>query len=213
MCWNAPVSLGTFISSVLMCMYIWYRNGDNDRPLAIWIAWFSLVQLFEFFMWRDMSEHTLVSKLTLILGLLQPFSLAAGLYYYTKAKPSSSWRKPILLGVMLLSLIQAIRASFYAFKESTAKWLSEKGPNCHLIWWFAKNEEKLPFLARPNFIFKYNLLIAVLAIKPFKVALVYAFIGFMTHLITYRFYPKEAGSLWCWVSNILALITILRPYI
>ena len=214
MCWNAPVSIGTFISSVLMCMYIWYRNGHNDRPLAIWIAWFALIQLFEFFMWRNMQEHTLVSKLSLISIVLQPFSLAAGLYYYyfIKAKTPDSWRKPVLLGVMLLSITQAISASFYAFKSKT-KWLSEKGPNCHLSWWFDKNEERLPLLARQNHIFHFNLLIAVLTIKPFRMAIVYCFIGFLSYKITQLFYPGEAGSLWCWVANILAIATIVRPYI
>jgi hypothetical protein len=211
MCWNAPVSLGTFLSSILMCMYIWHRNGNNDRPLAIWIAWFSLMQLFEFFMWRNMQEHTLVSKVSLISILLQPFSLAAGLYFM-KAKTQDSWRKPVLLSVMLVSIIQAISASFYAFKSKT-KWLSEKGPNCHLVWWFIKNEERLPLLARPNYIFQLNLLIAVLVIKPFRLALIYSFFGLSSFIITRLFYPGESGSLWCWVSNILAIATIAMPYI
>jgi hypothetical protein len=54
MCWNAPVSLASFIISLILCAYIWQRNLQNDKALAIFIVWFSLMQLFEFFMWRDM---------------------------------------------------------------------------------------------------------------------------------------------------------------
>ena len=109
MCWNAPVSLTTFITSVVMCAYLWSRdnNNNNDKALAIFIFCFSLMQLFEFFMWLNMKEHTFVSKLSLIFNLLQPFALAASLYYYSlKAKPGlkySNLEKVVLEGGDILN--------------------------------------------------------------------------------------------------------------
>ena len=223
MCWSAPVSLATFLTSIFMCVYLYYRNLPNDRPLALWIAWFALMQLFEFFMWRDMQNHALTAKLSLISVVLQPLVLAAGLYYYyyikdkraaAAAAATISWRKPLLQGIILLALLQAASASYFAFVTAAkASWLSTKGPNCHLIWWFKKHEAQVPFLARADIIFNINLFLAVLAIKPFSTALIYMFIGLTTYMFTKQFYPLEDGSLWCWLANILGLVTIVLPYI
>ena len=114
MCWNAPVSLATFIISSLMCLYLWFRNLHNDRVLSIWIFWISIMQLFEFFMWRDMKNHSVFSKLALINILLQPFVLAAGLFYYYK-RIYSVGEKIVLGGIIGISLIKAIVGLFYAF--------------------------------------------------------------------------------------------------
>jgi hypothetical protein len=239
MCWNAPVSLGTFLSSIIMCIYIWHRNLHNDRPLSIWIAWFSLMQLFEFFMWQNMQHHVLASKLALITILLQPFVLAAALYYYYYVKTpvqasapaehapapvhapapaehppaeADPWQKPLLLLVMLISFIKSVAAGIYALFETKHKWLSVKGPNCHLVWWFMSHENLLPRLARVDIMNLIGLTVAPLLIQPFKHALVYTFIGLMTYVVTRRFYPLEINSLFCWVANILALVTIALPY-
>ena len=211
MCWNAPVSLVTFLTSILMCGYIWQRNMPNDRPLSIWIAWFSLVQLFEFFMWRNMTNHTVISKLAFVSILAQPFVLAGSLYYYYSDK--DSWRKQLLLFIAGLSLIKTIVAGSYAFSETRAKWLSEKGPNCHLIWWFVKEEKLLPILARVDTVYGLSLLAATLLIKPFNQGVLYSLFGTLTYGITKLFYPRESGSLWCWVANLLAILTLARPSI
>lgn len=222
MCWNAPVSLGTFLSSIIMCGFLWYRNSSigttpYDRPLALWIAWFSLMQLFEFFMWRDMNNHTITAKLALVTTVLQPFVLAAALYYYyylnKRATADSAWRKPLLLLVMFISLVQFGSASFYAIKEKAHKWLSEKGPNCHLVWWYKKHEKSLPTLARADTIFFITCIGSILLIKPFKIALIYTFIGLISIIITKLYYPTETSSLWCWIVNIAAIITIIMPYL
>ena len=214
MCWNAPVSLTAFLTSIILCAYIWHRNKSNDRPLALWISWIALMQLFEFFMWRDMKDHATEAKLSLITTILQPFILAAGLYYYTLKKSDSVWRKPLLFGVMFMSLLQACCATYYAFvTEKNANWLSVKGPNCHLVWWYKKHENRVPLLARVDVIYFITLLISALLITPFKLGMIYVFIGLITISITKLYYPIETSSLWCWMVNILAFITLAMPYI
>jgi len=169
------------------------------------------MQLFEFFMWIDMKNHTLASKLSLITILAQPLSLAGGLYYYNALK-NSLWQKRLLLGIICISLIKVIVATAYAI-EDEHKWLSKVGPNCHLEWWFVTERKRLPWLARVDVLYFLPLFLVTLLIKPFKLALLYNFIGTFTLIITRLFYQTETGSLWCWVSNILALITVVRPYI
>jgi hypothetical protein len=150
---------------------------------------------------------------------LQPFVLAVALYYYyyKKAKGTNTGtngKKMFLFFIILLSAIQGCAATFYAFvTETKSKWLSVKGPHCHLIWWYKKNQENIPFIARVDVLYFCTLLGAILLINPFKHALVYLLIAAVSFTITYFFYGYESGSLWCWIVNLLALVTIFMPYI
>lgn len=213
MCWNAPASLATFIISSLMCLYLWFRNLHNDRVLSIWIFWISIMQLFEFFMWRDMKNHSLFSKLALINILLQPLVLAAGLFYYSKNVYNLT-EKVVLGSIIGISFIKAIAGAFYAFiTQKNKNWLSVKGPHCHLIWWFIKNYKQMPYLTQFNYLYMIPLSLATLLIKPFSQGLIYFFIGFFSYLYTDTFYPQEKGSLWCWVVTVMGLIAIMLPYL
>ncbi len=203
------MSLATFISSSIMCAYLWHRNITNDKPFALFIMCFSLMQLFEFFMWIDMKGHTVPAKLSLIFLQLQPLTLVAGLYYLRPTIYKELWEKLVLLGVGLISLLKALSAAFYAFvTDAKGKWLSVKGPHCHLIWWFNKHSNRLPRLALTDHLYGLMLLCAILMIKPFKNALFYSFLTISTYFITKKYYPGENGSLWCWVANFVALSAI-----
>ena len=214
MCWNAPVSLATFITSVIMCAYLWQRNIANDKPFALFIFWFSFMQLFEFFMWRDMKGHTFVSKLSLIFILLQPLSLVGGLYYFRPTLYKELWEKLVLLGIGLISLIKTAVATFYAFIiETKGKWLSVKGPHCHLIWWFTRHNKLLPLLSRANTSYCLLLLASMLMIKPFSYALIWFIFSLLSCLYTMKYFPHESGSLWCWIATFLGFLAIAAPYL
>jgi hypothetical protein len=175
MCWNARVSLGTFISSLIMCAYLWTRNLTNDKPLAIFIGWFATMQLFEFFMWRNMKNHTVATKLSLVFILLQPLSLAAGLYYYSGAL-YQYWEKVVLGLITIVSGIKGLAAFIYSFFIDTQRpWLSVKGPHCHLVWWFFKNYNSLPRIVTGDGIYFLSLFLAVLMVRPLNLGLFYRF--------------------------------------
>ena len=195
-----------------MCLYLWFRNLHNDRVLSIWIFWFSLMQLLEFFMWRNMKNHSVFSKLALINIFLQPFMLAFALLYYSKNLYNLT-EKVVLGSVVGISFIKAVSAAFYAFiNQKNNKWLSVKGPHCHLVWWFMKNAKQLPYLSRVNELFMVPLSLATLLIKPFSQGLIYFLLGFCSHTYISIFYPQEKGSLWCWIVILMGLIAIMMPY-
>ena len=176
------------------------------------------MQLFEFFMWKNTQDHSLASKLSFLSLQLQPFALAASLYYYSlKAKPGlkySNLEKVVLLVVASLSLMKALSAAKYAFITDTkTKWLSVRGPHCHLIWWFNTYKQKMPFLARIDNLWAILLFTAILMIRPFTHALVYFLLGTVSAIITTIYYPKEEGSLWCWLANFMAVSAIAMPYV
>ena len=193
----------------VMCLYLWNRNLHNDRVLSIWIFWFSLMQLLEFFMWRNMSDHSIFSKLALINITLQPFMLAAALFYYSH----TFGEKIILGGIIGISFIKAVAATFYAFiTQKNKNWLSVKGPHCHLVWWFMKNSNQMPYITRVNELFMVPLSFATLLIKPFSQGMIYFLLGFCSHTYISIFYPQERGSLWCWIAILMGVIAIRMPY-
>jgi hypothetical protein len=169
------------------------------------------MQLFEFFMWRDMKGHTVSSKLSLIFILLQPLVLAAGLYYYNGSL-YKYWEKWILGIIILISAIKGLSATIYAFLIDTQReWLSVKGPNCHLIWWFFKNFNSLPRVITGDAVYFFILFLALLMIKPLSNGLLYSGFALLTLFLTRTFYPTEFGSLWCWAANFFALLVIFMP--
>jgi len=204
MCWNAEVSLITFLSSVVMCGYLWYRNEQNDHAISLWIFSFSLMQLFEFLMWTNMKNHTIAAKLSLVLA----FGLVKyGTFY------DSKWAKYFLWGVVAISGIKALYTAYYAFiTDAKSKWLSVKGPNCHLIWDFVKNENNMPFLTRINWLYYCPLFFTCLLIQPFNIGIMYAIFGAITFNFSKYYYGYEYGSIWCWMSNILGFFAIISKY-
>ena len=207
MCWNAPVSLFTFFTSTVMSVYLFRRNGHiNDRPLSIFIFWVALMQLFEFFMWRNMRDHSTVSKMAYITTILQPGVLAASLYYFYR-----NTEKFAYLLVMFISVLQACAATYYAFiMKNKADWLSIKGPHGHLIWWFKKYQEEIPVIAQVDLLYFVTLIAAVLLIRT-KQSFVYVFVMLTSYVLTYKFFGKECGSLWCWLVNLIAMLSIVMP--
>ena len=220
MCWNAPVSFLTFLSSIIMCLYLWHRNNsnNNDRALSIFICWFALMQLFEFFMWKNMQDHSLASKLSFLSLQLQPFILVASLYYFSlKAKTGalkySKFEKGILLSVALLSFIKTLSSTYYAFITNTkTKWLSVKGPNCHLMWWFVENKDLIPRIAQVDHLYFILLFIACAMVRPFMQGVLYALSAFISCAYTFIYYPREIGSIWCWIANLMGIFAIGMPY-
>lgn len=220
MCWNAPVSFLTFLSSVIMALFLWHRNNNNnnDRALSIFICWFALMQLFEFFMWKNMQDHSLISKLSCVSIQLQPFILVASLYYFSKKhnnnKNNYTKTEKLVLGVIAsASLVKALVATHYAFITQAAnKWLSIKGPHCHLMWWFSRNFSKMPWLARADPLWVMLLLLGLIMIKPFKQGLLYFIFAFISAVASRLFYPREEGSLWCWLANFMGVIAIAMPH-
>jgi hypothetical protein len=208
MCWNAEVSLITFITSLCMCIYLWYRNLQNDRPISLWIFTFSLIQLFEFFMWLDINNtkgwNNLATKISLPFILLQPFVLSVSIWYY-KIHYNNEYIKLLLYLLIGISGIRAILAFIYIIINNK-KWISKPGKNCHLVWYFMK--DKLPYLIDFNFMYKYSLILLLLMIKPFHEGLFYLLFGVITILISQYIYGLEMGSIWCWIANVLGIYAI-----
>lgn len=209
MCWNAEVSLITFITSCSMCGYLWYRNLQNDRPIALWIFTFSLMQFFEVFMWLDIDNkkgwNNIATKLSLPFILLQPFVLGIAIWYY-KIYYNNKYIKYLLYILIFITGIKAFIAFIYVLNNKN-KWISKPGPNCHLIWHYIKNVDSTPDIISIKYFGIYDILFFLFMI-PFHESIFYILFGIITFYSTKYMYGLEMGSMWCWIANLLGIYAI-----
>ena len=85
MCYNATTSLFTFSLIIISTIYLIYRNYPNDRWVAIVFILTGIMQLLEYFMWKDQScgkINHIATMLALLLLMIQPIAVLLGAYYF-----------------------------------------------------------------------------------------------------------------------------------
>ena len=89
MCVNKEVSLISFIFVITVCTYLFKRNNQNDRWIAIVFGYIGLMQLIEFFMWIDQkckNINIIATKIGFFQNLFQPLISIIIALYFTKKK-------------------------------------------------------------------------------------------------------------------------------
>ena len=79
MCINKEVSITTFITSVIVVIYLWVRNYKYDKWYALFLLTFASIQFWEFLLWiykgtkYDYLISGIIIPITLCLELLVPY--------------------------------------------------------------------------------------------------------------------------------------------
>lgn len=201
MCYNANVSGGTFLFVAIAAAFMWYRNRDIDRPLALMLLFIAVMQLLEWGLWLNLDCNTVnkvISAIIPIYLMLQPVVLnwIVGSY---KAGWGIGYGTVAAVAAALLIPYQFFNIkSFYGDCSKINK-------NGHLAW--------------PGF--PYHNIISLI----YYAAIVYPFAtlkhtGFAALYLLfagaslYMFYDADKSgwpSLWCHFANLLALFAVLRP--
>ena len=191
MCWNANVSLNTFLFSGFMLSLIIYNNSFtqykiqelNNKWVYIFIASFVFIQLIEFFIWKNINNpfyNNMFSICATLLILVQP---VASIMIVTNVQ---------LRTLLLISyLIPAIPYSIYKFSSKRIhSVVSESG---HLKWnFFDPNPVGWTF-------WLFFFLFGIVYEKKW-VGLIF---GVSTLIIAFLNYKNDdvIGSMWCWFVN------------
>jgi len=193
MCWNERVSLNTFLFSFFAVNFAYFNNIINIYEYLFFYSFIS-IQLLEYFTWKHLHNkkiNRLLSQLGLFLIFMQPLLIILipnNVKFNIKATL-------ITLYLIFFSLI------FFSIKNDFSM---EKAPNGHLAW---------------NWL-KYPPLIVIIWLTFYLVILLYAkkyFIFAINAIIVlaiyYTYYKTNTwGSLWCWISNIMSLLLIMRTF-
>jgi len=173
MCWNATVSLQTFLFSLLPLVLCYYFKLI-PFPVYIFFQTFISMQLVEYFLWSylDTPWNTFFSKIGFIVISLLPVTtiLFSEIHFIL---------------VFYLCFLLYVLTYPIKFHTSIAK-------NKHLSWDWLRLPDPIIFLWTAFF------LLPLFYTMPMFFIL--AVITFLISFFTY-YYTNTYGSMWCWIAN------------
>jgi hypothetical protein len=190
MCWNAEVSLNTFIFGLLSAAIILFID-KTELKLVLILMSATLMQLVEFFAWRNIDNKEAIKTISLFgmgaillqLILINSFNLKGN-------------ERIIVLTIIFISALIALNHII-----NNDKLKMEKGVNGHLMWYWT--DVPLPLLI----IFLSFYLYA--GIRNKKILVIFSLATLLISLYTYYKY-KTWGSMWCYISNIFWILLIAK---
>lgn len=188
MCWSAEASLTTY----LFCLFglsVGIVNGFNPRML-VFISVFSMVQLAEYFIWKNLNRpqlNALASKFLFLILIAEPYA-AINIIEDSKTRQ------------YMFAVYTAFLVLCMPFTLTSVNWLSKPGENGHLQWlWATKN----------NYVLAVWTLFLILPLIISK-----RYVGFMFAVVSvcvsiYFFWQYDtAGTMWCWIATVLWVYVI-----
>lgn len=209
MCWNKEVSITTFIIAAIGVFYLYFRNKENDRWVAIFAGTIAMIQLAEYFMWDNNDCGNKINKYASIFALLvlalEPLSnIIGGLYF------SNTPYKKILKYMLLSYIIFMIFFYFSQIYNKKIDWCgssqcndsnitsnnnSSAIPDCNLKWLFIGG-----FNYKLIIIWIMFLLIPFLTMTPEFHGILLVALGILTYGMAALINPAARGSIWCWLA-------------
>lgn len=192
MCWSAKVSLETFLFSFGVFVFA-YLSGFEPKLLFLYF-WFILMQLIEFFLWKNINNkwwNHFFSLIAFGVLLIHPLAL-------TVIISNSFIRNCFLcLYVIFLSLIIYI----HNIENDNIKYSVSVAKNGHLSWNWTN-----------HYIFAYLIYLLFFIALLFEKEYIAFIIIFLTYLYSFISYYHEGtfSSIWCWSANILGLFIIYK---
>lgn len=199
MCWNADVSLNTFIFSFFVLLLIIYNNEYTKYKIkefddiAVYIFIFSVItmQLVEYFIWKNISNKSVIQLLSYIglsIVFIQPI---AALFILKDVK--LRWN---LLAIYFAITVPIFIHSLLNYKINVS--VSSLG---HLIWENWYNKDTFLLILRLTYFF---MIFYPLFIEKKYTLLIFSLVSLIWAAIHY-FKTKTIGSMWCWSVNTFAI--------
>ena len=215
MCWNKEISMATFILAIIGVVYLWKRDGANDRWIAIFAGTIALIQLAEFFMWSDLScgkMNKYASIFALIVLAFEPLMNMIGGAYFSHT-PNKRILKYMLVAYLLFIIFAYITQIHNKQLNFCATSICNKPNNlngflndkmCNLKWFFMDNINN-----KIGIIWIMFLMIPFLTMTPKLQGIILFTLGFVTFGMAALTNNAAQGSLWCWFSIGLIFYKIL----
>lgn len=191
MCYNASISLNTFIFGFIMAIVAYYTKIIHNSTIIILLS-FSAIQLLEYFTWTYYNNKK-INKILSYIGLIIILTQIYLLNYYLP---------PANISRFILILLFIILILFIIIQLPKIKFAMTRGKNKHLIWhwldlpiiWIIIG---LSFYIIP-ILFTRNLFIIIIYLLVLAISLYF-----------YWNY-KTWGSMWCYFSNSLWVFVLIK---
>jgi hypothetical protein len=193
MCWNASVSLNTYIFGLFASLFSYY-NGFGNILSVIFYQSFIIIQLIEYFIWTKAFSNKLLSQIGFFVIMCQP------IFNIIKVEQSPQVIPYILAAYIIFIVI------LYTFivPLNTVNFSTVPSKNGHLSWkWLDLNIYII-------FIWYAFLSIRWIIDKMYLVLTIITALLIIT-LILYKD-TNTFGSMWCWTANIISFYLILAVF-
>jgi hypothetical protein len=193
MCWNAAVSLNTYIFGLFASSFAYY-NGITNLLGLIFYQSFIIMQLIEYFIWSKTFPNRLLSQIALLVILCIP------IFNIIKIE-----RNPELIPYILGGYLAFIVILYTAIIPlNTIEFSSVPSKNGHLSWkWLTWNIYII--------LIWYAFLSLRWIIDKMYPTLIFVSIFLIISIILYK-ETNTWGSMWCWICNIISLYFILLVF-
>jgi len=204
MCWNAPVSIITWVTSIIGAGLLIKRGTRTDIWNALFVLTFSSIQLLEFFMWIDQScsgINQIATKIALVVLWLQPLSQCIGWLYASNDKKYVNY---ILIPIVTYSLC----ALYTMIRVIKAGDTCSKPAKCFSLHWnFNKASSLSPTTGnwKACILYGIGMLGPLFFQKPITRRVTLIIVNVVSLLLLCLYYwPKgeSVSSMWCFTSNV-----------
>ena len=207
MCYNTTISLLTFVVMTISTIFLIYRNYPNDRWFAIIFISAGIMQLLEYFMWKDQvcgKINHFATFFAFIVLLIQPIAVLLGAYYFgdlvfdRKKLVPIIWIYGIIIGIIGINWI-----NFGSKKKICSH------PNgIHLDWDFSKWINR-PIM-RIFWVMYYLVVLLFFMSHKWYLGAIVGLLLIGSQLFSV-FYIKNTSwkSWWCWVVNFIPIVYII----
>jgi hypothetical protein len=191
MCWNAEVSLNTFIYGTIAAIIVLSLNKIPIRTILL-VYTVSLIQLMEYFTWKNINNNEIVHYLSItgaFILLLQVLLIS-----------NNNLKNKEQLFSYIFIFILTIIAFYHNFENK--KFHMEKGENGHLKWLWA--DLPIPLLISGLLLWIYP------PIRNKNYISTLFIITTLTISFYYYYKYKTWGSMWCYFGNLFWILLIIK---
>jgi hypothetical protein len=193
MCWNASVSLNTYIFGLFASLFSYY-NGFGNILSVIFYQSFISMQLIEYFIWTKAFSNKLLSQIGFFVIMCQP------IFNIIKIEQSPQVIPYILAAYIIFIVI------LYTFivPLNSVNFSTVPSKNGHLSWkWLDLNLYII-------FIWYAFLSIRWIIDRMYMVLTIITALLIIT-LVLYKD-TNTFGSMWCWTANIISFYLIFEVF-
>ena len=193
MCWNASVSLNTYIFGLFASSFVYFNDVTNLHGFIFYQS-FIIIQLIEYFIWSKTFSNKLLSQVALFVILCQPVL-------------------NIIKIETLPGIIPYLLTAYFAFiiilytiiiPFDTIKFSSVPSKNGHLSWnWLNWNIYIIAIW--------YAFLSFRWVIDQMYLPLIFVTITLIISIILFR-YTNTWGSMWCWIANLISFYLVILVF-
>lgn len=197
MCWNASVSLNTYIFGFFASLFSYVNrnvNGITSTQSLIFYHSIIIVQLIEYFIWSKTFSNMLLSQIAFLVIYLQP------IFNITQINS-----RPELIPYLLFAYIVFVGILYtFIIPLNTVDFSTVPSKNGHLSWNWLNVNIYIIFIW-------HAFLSSRWIIDKMYLQFIFTTVFLIATLILYKD-TNTWGSLWCWIVNLVSIYLVLSVF-